>query len=150
MAKQSFLLVSLKEEKAKEHRAVVPADASLTGDILVIDDEKTICDLLKEFLESEGLRVTVATGGHTALELLKQQAFPIVLTDLNMPEVSGWEIARYVRKHHPDSAIIMLSGWEETIQELNAKEPTIDFILQKPVSFNKLSEFINKIRNDGK
>lgn len=142
----TITLPALKEEKARDRSADVPADASLTGDILVIDDEKAICDLLKEFLESEGLRVTVATGGRTALELLKQQAFPIVLTDLNMPEVSGWEIARYVRKHHPDSAIIMLSGWEDRVKHINKQEQIIDYILQKPVPFPTLSEIIRTLK----
>ena len=145
----TITLPAMKEEKAREYRAEVPADANLTGDILVIDDEKNICDLLKEYLESEGHCVTVANSGQRALDILKEQQFPIVLTDLNMPDVTGWEIARYVRKHHPDSAIVMLSGWEDPVQHINKQEQIIDFILQKPVSFSALSEIIRTIKQKG-
>jgi PAS domain S-box-containing protein len=145
----TITLPVIKPKTIKKEKANLGHHEGISRDILVIDDEENICALLKEFLNKEGYNVTVAVGGDKGFEMVKKHAFPIIITDLNMPKISGWELARYVKLKNPETIIIMLSGWEETIQELNAKEPTIDFILQKPVSFNKLSEFISKIRNEG-
>ncbi|MCE5249900.1 PAS domain S-box protein [bacterium] len=140
-------LPSIKGKTTNQKSAEKQHPADNQDEILVVDDEENICSLLREFLQKEGFTVTVATGGAKGLDYAKHHTYPVVITDLNMPGVSGWELARYIKLKNPETIIIMLSGWEETILALNAKEPTVDLILQKPISFSKLSDFIGKIRN---
>ena len=134
-------------EKPIEEIVTDTTDDEPFGDILVIDDEENICELLKDYLENEDIRVSIAVGGLKGLEYIKKHAFPIVLTDLNMPDISGWEIASYVKKNHPETAIIMFSGLEDSIENLNNKENIIDYILQKPISFSKLSDILTTLMN---
>ena len=68
--------------------------APLSKDVLVVDDDKDICAILRDVLEAEGYRVTVAHNGQEALSVLRQQGEPaLIVLDLMMPIMDGWEFA---------------------------------------------------------
>ncbi len=78
--------------------------------ILVVDDEPYICDVMRRILEIGGYRVTTASSGKTALELVKEDRPDVVLLDLMMPGMDGREICRRVRKIAPETRIIYFTG----------------------------------------
>ena len=80
--------------------------------ILVVDDDENILNLEKTILEQKGFDVTGAAGGAEALKVLEDKVFDLVLLDVMMPEVDGWEMLRRVQKRHGVGAIpvIMFSG----------------------------------------
>jgi len=78
--------------------------------ILLVDDEASIRVTLGALLERTGYDVTPAAGGAQALDLLDQQAFDLLLTDLRMPEIDGMQVVAAARQRQPDVAIIVFTG----------------------------------------
>ena len=78
--------------------------------ILVVDDEDSVRDSLASVLKREGYRVLQAAGGEEALHLLKEQPIQLVISDHNMPGMSGVEFLKLVRERNPGVLRIMLTG----------------------------------------
>ncbi len=110
--------------------------------ILVLDDEANICEILHEFLTREGHAVTTARRADAGLECLRSSSFDVLITDLNMPGVSGWEVACRVREQYPETFIIMLTGWGSQVEQLNRRESIVNCILHKPIDFSLLTRVI--------
>jgi len=100
--------------------------------ILVIDDEEGVRDVLEGILKSGGHRVTLAETGQEGLEEFRKTDFNLVLTDLGMPEISGWELAQRIKEIDPDMPVGMITGWGVAFTKEKLKEEGIDFILFKP------------------
>ena len=81
--------------------------------IMVVDDEKNICELMRLYLEKEGFAVTVANNGSDAISLIRQSRPDLVLLDIMMPVIDGWEVCRQVREFST-VPIIMLTAKGET------------------------------------
>ena len=77
--------------------------------VLIIDDEKEICELLREFIQDE-FNVKVCSDPITAVDMVNKEKFDLVLTDLQMPNISGMGIIRTVRTASPETPIIIVSG----------------------------------------
>ena len=106
--------------------------------ILLIDDDPSVRFTLAELLQEAGHAVTVAEGGAEALAALRQRSADILLTDLGMPEMSGWEVARAVKAAVPDLPVILLTGWGEEPASQREHPGVVDRILGKPVRLNDL------------
>lgn len=78
--------------------------------ILIIDDDSTICDLLKEILTFHGYEIEIGKNGHEALECLTRTSFDIVLLDIGLPDISGFEIMDQIHRKSPDTLVIMITG----------------------------------------
>ncbi len=106
--------------------------------ILVIDDERSIRNTLKEILEYEKYEVKIAETGIEGLEILKKETFDILLLDIKMPEMDGMEVLEKVRKNYPDIQAIMISGHGNVDTAVKAvKNGAFDFI-EKPLDLNRL------------
>lgn len=105
--------------------------------ILVIDDEKKIVDIVKAYLEKEGYQVAVAYDGKSALDLTKTHSPDLVVLDLMLPEVSGWDVCRELRKNS-NIPIIMLTARDEVPDRIVGLELGADDYVTKPFSPNEL------------
>ncbi len=106
--------------------------------VLVIDDEPEVAQLLAELLESRGCAVSTAHGGRAALARLEQGGYDLVITDLLLPEVPGWELARVAKRRVPGAVVVAVSGDLLGPDEERAADPAIDEFLPKPVDFPSL------------
>lgn len=108
------------------------------ANLLVIDDEKTIRNTLKEILEYEGYRVDEAADGAAGLEMVKNNNYDAVLCDIKMPKMDGLELLPKILEIAPDTPVIMISGHGtiETAVEAT-KKGAYDFI-SKPPDLNRL------------
>jgi CheY-like chemotaxis protein len=79
--------------------------------ILVVDDDEVTRKLLKEVLDKEGYHVTLAASGEEAVRALRDQVFPIVLSDIRMLELDGMAVLRSVKKSNVDTAVILMTGF---------------------------------------
>jgi len=79
--------------------------------ILLVDDDRIILDSLGGFLELEGYDVTLAGTIVKAIDCLKASQFNLVITDVSMPSSDGFELLRYVRAHHDDVVVILITGY---------------------------------------
>lgn len=104
------------------------------GKILVVDDEPSVCDVLKEFLASYGYQVSVAYSGDEAIEAYQQDRPDVVLLDVRMPGKDGIETLRDIKSKDPSATVIMVTAVhkENVIREALA-EGASDYIT-KPIN----------------
>ncbi len=106
--------------------------------ILVIDDERSIRNTLKEILEYEKFVVDLAEHGVEGLEMYKKSTYDIVLCDIKMPEMDGLEVLEKIFEEEGDAQVIMISGHANIDNAVEAiKKGAYDFI-EKPLDLNRL------------
>ena len=99
--------------------------------ILVVDDEKNICELLRLYLEKEGYEVELAHDGEQAVQSVKNRKPALVLLDIMMPRMDGWEACRAIRELC-DVPIIMLTAKGETFDKVMGLDLGADDYVVKP------------------
>jgi two-component system alkaline phosphatase synthesis response regulator PhoP len=105
--------------------------------VLVVDDEANIRDLAQMYLEKEGFRVTTAVNGQHALDQIRQQRPSLMVLDLMLPEIDGWEVCRRVRANS-DLPIIMLTARDDDVDKIIGLELGADDYLTKPFNPREL------------
>ncbi len=100
--------------------------------ILVVEDESTIARGLSDLLHSEDYAVTVAATGNAALSKIKSLAPDLLLLDLNLPDLNGFEVCRQARKKGYDKLVIMLTSRAESIDKVMGLEVGADDYITKP------------------
>jgi DNA-binding NtrC family response regulator len=106
--------------------------------ILVVDDEEAIRNNLYEILTMEGHQVALASGGEEGIEMFKKGDFDLVFTDLGMPEVSGWELAKAVKKLKPKTPVAIITGWGANLDGKKMQQSGVSFQISKPFRINQL------------
>ena len=111
--------------------------AGRVGSVLVIDDETDVRDLVVDVLRSRGHHITAAAGGREGLERFEAGRYDVVLTDLGMPEVNGWEVARAVKASRTATSVLLLTGWADAMDVDSAS--LVDGVLRKPFGVDQLA-----------
>ena len=112
--------------------------------ILLIDDDPTVRGTMAELLREVGHSVIPAEGGAEGLAHLGQSRVDLVITDLGMPGMTGWEVARAVKAVALHPPVVLLTGWGERPASHSEHAGLVDRILGKPV---RLDELLNTIRD---
>ncbi|MDE2060166.1 MAG: GAF domain-containing protein [candidate division NC10 bacterium] len=112
------------------------------GRILVIDDDEMIRELLFELLQAAGHTVVQAGGGREGIHLFQQVSFDLVLTDLGMPECTGWEVASAIKSIAPRTPIGLITGWGLTLDRGKLKEAGVDLVLSKPFQVTEVMALV--------
>ncbi|HOU98615.1 MAG TPA: sigma-54 dependent transcriptional regulator [Bacteroidales bacterium] len=106
--------------------------------ILIVDDERSIRNSLKEILEHEDFIIETAESGHQALEILKQKQADLVLCDIKMPQMDGIELLEILQKEYSSTPVVMISGHGDIETAVEClKKGAYDF-LQKPLDLNRI------------
>jgi DNA-binding NtrC family response regulator len=116
--------------------------------ILVIDDEKIVCDMAKKILEAEDYEVETFTDSQLALERIRTQPFDLVVTDLKMENVSGMDILKEVNKLYPETRVIMLTAYATLDATIEAIRERIYDFFPKPVKIDELKNSVKKALGD--
>lgn len=112
--------------------------------ILVVDDEPRIRDACQMVLSEEGFEVALAADGEQGLQMIEKEHFDIILVDLMMPVLSGFEVLSHVKKHHPDTVVIVITGYATLDHSVRAmKKGAFDFI-PKPFTPDQLRAVVAK------
>ncbi len=101
------------------------------GKILVVDDDLNICELLRLYLEKEGYTVVIANDGLTAVTMFQEESPDLVLLDIMLPKLDGWQVCREIRKFS-DNPIIMLTAKGEVFDKVLGLELGADDYVVKP------------------
>ena len=112
--------------------------------ILVVDDELNICELLKLYLENEGYTVFTANDGQAAVTAFQQKAPDLVLLDIMLPKMDGWQVCREIRKTS-SAPIIMLTAKGETFDKVLGLELGADDYISKPFRLRELMARIKTV-----
>ena len=113
--------------------------------VLVVDDDGGICRTLKEILTSEGCTVETAGDGAEALQRLGEQDFDLVLTDVVMPNMDGYELYMAVREQRPDLPVLMMTAFHydrEHVIKRSRVEGLEGVVFKKPVDAKRLCQVI--------
>jgi len=116
--------------------------------IIVVDDEKIICNTTKKILEKEGYEVDTFTDSVLALDAIRKNQYDLIITDLMMEQVSGMDILREVNRRSPQTKVIMLTAYatlEATIEAI--REQIYDFF-PKPVKIEDLKRSVKRALGD--
>jgi signal transduction histidine kinase/CheY-like chemotaxis protein len=113
--------------------------------VLVVDDDPVLLRSLREALEGDGHRVTIANGGQEGIDLFRMSAergapFAAVLTDLGMPYVDGRQVAAAVKAASAGTPVIMLTGWGQRLVADGDIPPNVDLVLSKPPKLRDLRQ----------
>jgi two-component system response regulator PilR (NtrC family) len=112
--------------------------------ILVVDDEKSMCEFLEIMLKKDGYEVTSTISGEEALELLDKNLYSMVLTDVKMPGVNGFEVLRKTKEVSPDTVVIMITAYGSPEGAVTAiKEGAYDYVT-KPFRVEEVKLTIKK------
>jgi PAS domain S-box-containing protein len=122
------------------------------GLVLVVDDERSIVDMLREMLESLGYDVAERYSSYDALQAFRARpdCFDLVITDLTMPHMTGIELAKEILKVRADIPILLCTGFSETADEKRIRLQGIRGLLMKPVALCDLAETVSKALSRGK
>ena len=112
--------------------------------ILVIDDDREMVDLLAQSLAQEGFHLNTAQSGEEGIELGRNQGLDIILLDVNLPDINGFEVLRRLRRES-DIPVIMLTARGEEVDRIVGLEIGADDYLPKPFSVRELVARINAI-----
>lgn len=116
--------------------------------VLVADDSPFALELIKAILDKAGCtQLLGAGGGREALALAADSRFDVVLLDVTMPDMNGYEVARALRKTEPapGPVIVMLSGRDIVEVDIAAREAGADGVMAKPVDRRKLLELLETL-----
>ena len=110
--------------------------------VLVVDDEPSVADVCREFLSGEGYEVTVAASGEEALRLIPTLQPDVILTDINLPGVSGLEVMRHARTADPDACIIVVTGYASTSSAIDALRQGAYEYVTKPFDLDAVQKIV--------
>lgn len=111
--------------------------------VLVVDDDPDNAIMMADVLTEEGYEAQVATGAKEALELWKRHGFDAALVDALMPDVSGWELVRELRRLSPQVLLAIVTGADVRGQSRESLA-TVDAVFQKPVDLSALDDFLSR------
>ena len=112
--------------------------------ILIVDDDANICELLRLYLEKDGFDTFVAEDGREALEAFESFAPDMVLLDIMLPKLDGWQVCREIRKTH-NTPIIMLTAKGETFDKILGLELGADDYVTKPFDTKEITARVRAV-----
>lgn len=135
-------------DAADAHSGRPAADAAAPAEpparLLVVDDEASIADILNEFLASQGYDVTVASSGEDAVARLNESHPDVVITDINLPGMSGLEVMRHARRIDAEVAVIVLTGHVSAASAIEALRQGAYDYLTKPFDLEDVQSIVER------
>lgn len=117
--------------------------AQRTARILFVDDDANILSAARNLLSALGNVVTTAQTRAEAEERLSKGLYDVLMTDLTMPECSGWDLARRSKELHPNKPVVLVTGWGLTLEPHQMRYGLVDGVLSKPFSLDELQRTLN-------
>ena len=111
--------------------------------MLVIDDEREVGDVLSDLLTRDGHQAVFCSDGESGIACFEKEPFDLVITDLGMPGISGWEVARLVKQSRPGTPVAMVTGWGDRIDPSEAETRGVDYIVAKPFKRDGIREMVS-------
>jgi len=112
--------------------------------LLIVDDERVALKNLEHIMKKEGYGVTATQSGQNALKLLEEQQFDVVLTDLRMEKVDGLQVLNKCRELHPDSEVIMITGFATLGSAVEAMKQGAFYYIAKPFKLDEVRKVVKE------
>ncbi len=114
-------------------------------DILVVDDEQSICLLLHDVLDRFGHQVSTCQDGGAALKLAAERSFDLVFLDIRMPGMGGVELLKQLHERHPDTTYVMITGYAHNEIVDESLRSGASACLCKPFSLSQVMKLLQEI-----
>lgn len=114
--------------------------------VLYVDDDRDYLKMVRFLFENAGISACFAESGSVALAAFREKPFDMIITDLNMPNMDGLELARNIRKLNTKVPIIMITGSSVHQHKLMDKDTQISSVLAKPVNIKNLLSLVREER----
>ncbi len=124
-----------------------PAAASTVSlRCLVVDDEEEVAEVVADILITAGHVAVIAASGQAAVDLFSAAPFDLVFTDLAMPGMTGWQVARAVKASAPEVAVVMMSGFGVEVEPAELRNNGVDLVLSKPLQIRDVLRAVATIQ----
>ncbi len=118
------------------------------GKVLVVDDEDDFLVLVGQFLEETGIECVLADSMTQAQKHLGRTQFDLVISDLNMPGESGFDLFRFVSSRYPEVKFAIMTGYGDSRTRSEASSMGVDAYIEKPFTFSDLMQIVNNLAPD--
>jgi len=115
-----------------------------SADILVIDDELTVCRSCQKLLNEDGYDVSIALSGYEGLERARKGDFDLAIVDLRMPDIDGMKVVGAIRKERPDMAVIIMTGYGTIASAVTAMKLGAADYISKPFTPDEMITVVRK------
>ncbi len=116
--------------------------------ILVVDDEDALRTVLSAELNSEGYEVGTAADGMEAVSELQKMKYDLVLLDIKMPNMNGFEVLKVIKEKHPGTRVIMLTGFADLKNAIESKKLGAEDFVSKPYDLVDLLTTIDRVMSE--
>jgi DNA-binding NtrC family response regulator len=116
--------------------------------ILVVDDEEALRTVLSSELVNEGYDVNTAADGDDAVRELGKKHYDLVLLDIKMPRLNGFEVLKHIKENHAKTKVVMLTGFADLKNAIESKKLGADDFVSKPYDLVDLLTTIERVLND--
>lgn len=117
---------------------------SRESSVLILDDERVVCERLQEHLEKLGLTVEIYTDSQEAIDRLAEQRFSVVVTDLKMKGPTGLDVLHFVRDHSPGTQVFIITGYATMEAARDAEFSGVAGFITKPFQLDSIGKLISK------
>jgi PAS domain S-box-containing protein len=145
------LPISLSKSQATNHKnqtsdpSLFDSCKSKKAQVLIIDDDPDVRCTLSDILTSQGHKVIEVDQAQEGLDILRKNPFNLVITDLGMPDINGWEVAKTIKKINPQLPVILITGWDVSEEEKILQKKGVDALLAKPFQLDHLIKLVESL-----
>jgi DNA-binding NtrC family response regulator len=116
--------------------------------ILIVDDDSALRDTLGSELSNAGYITKTASDGDEAIALIGKEKFDLVILDIKMPKVDGFEVLKIIKQNFQPTKVVMLTGYSDITQAIKSKKLGADDFVSKPYDLEDLSFSIERALNN--
>lgn len=116
--------------------------------ILIVDDEDALRTILSSELVGAGYEIATAADGEEGVAEVKNRKFDLVLLDIHMPKLDGFEVLKFIKKEHPEVKVIMLTGFADLKNAIESKKYGAEDFVSKPYDLVDLLTTIERVLSE--
>jgi len=116
----------------------------MNANVLVIDDELTVCRSCERILNENGYSVSIALNGREGLDRARKEDFDLLIVDLKMPDIDGMAVVEFIKRERPDMAVIIMTGYSTVPSAVKGMKLGADDFIPKPFTPDEMSKAVSK------
>ncbi|HEV8642416.1 MAG TPA: ATP-binding protein [Methylomirabilota bacterium] len=121
-----------------------PAPPRPGARVLVIDDEPHVRAIIMETLTRDGYQVIACGDGREGISRFDAETFDVVVTDLGMPGLTGWDVAQHVKRQRPRTPVVLVTGWGDRLSAEEIQTRGVDFLVSKPFALDQVRAVVRR------
>ena len=119
----------------------------MTKSILIVEDEELVAETLSDILELLGYNVTITSNGEEGFKKFKKEKFELIITDIHMPKLDGFQLVKKIRSSDKEIPILVLSGFIDSEHIQKILDMGADGYIEKPFTIAKIKSVLKKFES---